>query len=257
MQSEQLSDLAAALAAAQALIPPVKRDQEARIDAIKGSYKYRYAELCSVLDAIRVPLASHGLSVTSIPVHDDHGLTLRTVLLHTSGQFLAGEFPILCDLSRPQVVGSWITYARRYSISALVGVATEDDDAATAMQQPPRRDTSDRRRIEPRNGYHRPNPDAQAIADQDQVLDTMQQQQPARRPAPRTGKELHDYVRTCKTDPALCHWIEAQWPRYPHRPSDWTDAQVMESWPLIRQHLLEVRAARNGQANGAAASAAH
>jgi hypothetical protein len=59
-------------------------------------------------------------------------LTLRTELLHTPGQWIASEFPLVAPLDRPQILGSAITYARRYSICALLGLAAEDDDGQAA-----------------------------------------------------------------------------------------------------------------------------
>jgi hypothetical protein len=69
---------------------------------------------------------------------------------------------------------------------------------------------------------------------------------PPRRPAPRTGRELDDYVRTCKIDPGLVLWMRERFPKNPHRPADWTDLQVMAGWPAIREHLKACKAARNG-----------
>lgn len=81
--------------------------------------------------AIREVLPKYGLSVaqTMLP-RDDGKAHVRTMLMHSSGQWLAGECVMSCQQQGPQGMGSAITYARRYSLSAMVGVVSEDDDDA-------------------------------------------------------------------------------------------------------------------------------
>lgn len=127
MKSDQINELAAALAAAQRHI------EGAAKDSTNPHFRSRYADLASVWAACREPLTEHGLSVVQTTHAVDNGVLLITTLMHTSGQWIAGELPIGADWKNPQSVGSWITYARRYALAALVGVCPEDDDGEAAV----------------------------------------------------------------------------------------------------------------------------
>jgi hypothetical protein len=122
-QSEAIDQLAAALSLAQGEI------EDAAKDSVNPHFKSRYADLASVRAAIRGPFAAHGLAVTQFPIETaSGGLGLATMLLHKSGQWLCGITPLVGRLDQPQAVGSALTYARRYGLSAVTGVATDDDD---------------------------------------------------------------------------------------------------------------------------------
>lgn len=127
-----LAPLAAALCKAQAEFGRVIKDKTARV----GAYSYTYADLDSVLDAIRPALTKHGLAlVQSI---DNQGPVVRvsTNLLHLSGAMLSfGTITMQAKDANPQSLGSAITYARRYGVAAL-GIAPEEDDDAQAAQDP-------------------------------------------------------------------------------------------------------------------------
>lgn len=119
--------LNAALAAVQAEIPHVAAKEEA--DA--GSYSYKYADLAAVSAAVLPLLGRNGLAFTAWPTMNDQGkFVLRYELLHKSGQSKAGEYPI--GGGNAQAVGSAITYARRYALCAVTGIAPKDDDDAAA-----------------------------------------------------------------------------------------------------------------------------
>jgi hypothetical protein len=128
-RSDSIADLAAALAKAQGAIVGASKDK-------KGNYG-AYATLASVWEAIREPLASNGLAVIQGP----DGEELVTLLTHASGQWV--ESRIRCVLPpNPQQAGSLLTYLRRYSLSAIAGVAPADDDdgqAATDAVTPPKK----------------------------------------------------------------------------------------------------------------------
>ena len=124
--------LAAALAKAQAEMQHPKKNKTAGA----GSYKYTYSDLASLIDAIKIPLSKNGLSFTQAPSVDvdKKTMTLTTTLLHSSGQSLTSSLTVgLLDM-KPQSIGSAITYSRRYALSAIVGVASEEDDDAQAAQ---------------------------------------------------------------------------------------------------------------------------
>ena len=132
MQSSNLSELIKALIKVQEAIKPVKKTAE------NPFYHSKYADLVTIWESCRATLTANGFAVTQVTHQGDNGYTLlETVLLHTSGEWLAGELPILPDKSGPQAFGSALTYARRYSLAALLGIVTEgeDDDAETATQR--------------------------------------------------------------------------------------------------------------------------
>lgn len=128
--------LTAALAAVQADLPIVGKDQKAVVKSDKGNYTYKYANLTSVSAAILPLLSKHGLAWTALPSIDDAGrFVLRYELRHIAGEVLSGSYP-LPNTSRPQEMGSAITYARRYALCAVTGVAPEeDDDNASAAER--------------------------------------------------------------------------------------------------------------------------
>lgn len=131
MKSENIGALAAALAKAQSQISGAVKD------AANPFFKSKYADLESVWQACRKPLTDNGLSVVQTSRYTEHGLLLVTTLLHSSGEWIAGEMPVLMKDYSPQAQGSGLTYARRYALAALVGVYQTDDDAEAAMSRKP------------------------------------------------------------------------------------------------------------------------
>ena len=134
--SEQIGELAAALAAAQGEMTAASKD------ATNPHFKSRYATLASVWDAIRGPLSQHGLSVSQVLESPENGVgvAVRTMLLHSSGQWIASRYVMpIGDKLTPQAIGSAITYARRYALSAIVGIAPDDDDDGNAASVTPAR----------------------------------------------------------------------------------------------------------------------
>lgn len=128
--------LAAALAKAQSEFPMIPKDKVANVPTkAGGSYKYRYADLGTVLDKVMKVLAKHEISVTHPMQVRDGLLILKTVLRHSSGEMIEGEYPLPLETSRPQEMGSAITYGRRYSLCAMLSVAAEEDDDGQAAQE--------------------------------------------------------------------------------------------------------------------------
>jgi hypothetical protein len=117
--------LAAALAKAQGAFPAISRDKEVTVQTkTSGSYKFKYAPLDSILNAVRAPLADNGLALTQLL----DGADLVTMLLHKDGASLSGRLPLPHIDGNVQALGSAITYLRRYSIQAILGIAAEEDD---------------------------------------------------------------------------------------------------------------------------------
>ncbi len=123
MTSEQIDALAAALAKAQGEM------QNAKINRINPHFKNRYADLASVRDAIHGTLAKHELAIAQTTHVSEGAFVLRTTLMHKTGQWIASDYPLPIG-AKPQELGSALTYARRYSLSSIVGIAADDDDDA-------------------------------------------------------------------------------------------------------------------------------
>lgn len=134
MQSENIGKLAEALSKAQAIIKPPKKGRTAKVNTKDGgSYSYSYADLADVIECYRVPLSSHGLALTQTMRMQDGHMVLVTKLAHLSGEWLDSEYPVATYV-RAQEQGSAITYARRYAVTAMLGIAAEDDDDGAAAQ---------------------------------------------------------------------------------------------------------------------------
>jgi hypothetical protein len=133
MQSEQIDKLTEAMAKAQAVM------ENATLNKINPHFKSKYADLAAIFDAVRKPLAAQGLIVTQTTELREGGFVLVTTLAHSSGQFIKSEYP-LPVAGKPQEVGSALTYARRYSLSAITGIAADEDDDANAAQDGPKVD---------------------------------------------------------------------------------------------------------------------
>jgi hypothetical protein len=132
--SEQIGKLAEALAKAQHSFRPVVKDKVAHVKSDKGSYSFAYADLASVLDAVRDALAANMIAVVQATGTGPEGITVETRLVHASGEWMESAITMKVEGNRPQNIGSAITYARRYGLSAMVGISSEEDDDANAAQ---------------------------------------------------------------------------------------------------------------------------
>lgn len=136
------SPLAAALAAFQAELPRIGKANIARVRSDKGNYEYTYADLSDISAKVLPLLARHGMSFSAKPTLFDGKFVLQYTLRHVEGESDTGYYPLTAS-GTPQQVGSAITYARRYALSAVTGIVPdEDDDGAAAEQahaQPPQR----------------------------------------------------------------------------------------------------------------------
>ena len=125
--------LAAALAELQTNLPEIRKSETAHVKSDKGNYSYSYADLAAISRALLPRMGPLGLSFTSRPTMVGDRFVLAYALVHTSGDREAGEYPLPSGGS-PQAIGSAITYARRYALCAVTGVApdSDDDDGAKA-----------------------------------------------------------------------------------------------------------------------------
>jgi hypothetical protein len=125
-RSENINELAAALAKAQGQMSPAKKDT-------KGVHNSKYADLASCWEAIRKPFADNGLAIMQAPIPTEGTfVSIETILVHSSGQWQSSILTMVPVKNDPQGIGSCLTYARRYALSAMTGVCPEDDDGETA-----------------------------------------------------------------------------------------------------------------------------
>lgn len=125
--STETNELALALCLAQGQMGGAVKD------AKNPFFKSNYADLTSVIKAIKQPFADNGLSYTQFPVSSDGGVGVATRLMHVSGQWVESEFVLPIVKQDPQAAGSAITYARRYALQSIAGIPTADDDAESSM----------------------------------------------------------------------------------------------------------------------------
>lgn len=127
--SDQINEIATALAAAQSEIEHASKDRE-NAAFKQGSKASKYATLASVDDACRPALTKHGIAVVSAPAFDSATkvATVETRLIHKTGQWISATCSTPVSAATAQGIGSAITYLRRYTLAALAGVAPADDD---------------------------------------------------------------------------------------------------------------------------------
>ena len=133
-KSDNINELATALAKAQGAM------RFAIKDADNPFFKSKYADLSSVVEAIRDALSGNGLSyMQHLHPSEKHEVCVETVLLHASGQWVScGTLTVPVSKHDAQGFGSALTYARRYSLSAAVGVVADDDDGNAAAAAAPK-----------------------------------------------------------------------------------------------------------------------
>jgi hypothetical protein len=148
-RSESIDQLAVALAKAQAEITSAVKQSE------NLYFNTHYADLAAVWTAARPGLTKNGLSVSQFAeteILDGAGtiVSLTTMLLHSSGQWLAGQLRIVPAKTDAQSIGSCFTYMRRYALAAITGVVTEDDDGNAAAGASATKAATDRKAEPPK-----------------------------------------------------------------------------------------------------------
>lgn len=140
-ESTETSELYTALAAAQAELANPVKDKTAKVPTKSGSsYSYNYADIADVLQGVRPVLSKHGLSVLQLTIIDGGDLLLRTRLAHKSGQFIESDYPVCRVGGDHQQMGAALTYARRYALCPMLGIAADSDTDANGAADVPRRD---------------------------------------------------------------------------------------------------------------------
>jgi hypothetical protein len=104
-------------------------------DKTNPAFRSKYADLGACIDAVEEALHANGIVLVQETSLDDTGVTVETVLLHESGESLRfGKLHVPASKSDPQGYGSALTYCRRYSLCASMGIAPEDDDGNAAAE---------------------------------------------------------------------------------------------------------------------------
>src|ERR1035441_10463964 len=142
--SESIGAIAAALAKAQAEITNPEKSLTATIRSPfprEGDRTFRYAPLSTGLDIVRKTLSRYEIAtVQTTAIDNEAGLIrLTTVLAHSSGEWFSSDWPVcaISETAAPHRMGAALTYARRYALFALVGIAGEDDlDAPDLVVDP-------------------------------------------------------------------------------------------------------------------------
>lgn len=160
-------------------------------DATNPAFRSKYADLGAVWEAVKGPLHDNGFAVIQSPDFDGETMWLATTIMHTSGEYRMGRYPIRPIKPDPQGFGSAITYARRYSLSAMLGVISEEDDDGNAASQRPSQTAQ-----EPRYAPHAPKPAPEPQRQDDDI------EQGVRNWTSQRKAELSEFTRL----PELYQW---------------------------------------------------
>lgn len=123
-QSNSIAKLSTALAKAQGEMNPAVKDSN------NPFFKSKYADLQTIIEAVRPVLSKHEIAfVQSTALTANNDFCIVTQLSHSSGEWLRGHYLVQCaNPNDPQKLGAAVTYARRYALKSMIGVAEEDDD---------------------------------------------------------------------------------------------------------------------------------
>lgn len=142
LASPEVMEVCAALAAAQAEMDPPQRTKKGKIEGTSRSgrdysFEYSYAPLEEIIRVVRKPFADHGLARQQYIVTRGGGWFLRTILWHTSGQWLSSDYPIFAEQMTGQKFAGAVTYAKRQGLCLVAGIAPEDDNDLQEQAEAP------------------------------------------------------------------------------------------------------------------------
>jgi hypothetical protein len=127
-KSESIKELAIAMCKAQSEMGGAHKG------ANNPFFKSKYADLGAVIEAVKEPFATNGLSYVQFPIENNERIGIETILMHKSGEWLSNEFTVKLTKQDAQGAGSAITYCRRYGLQAVAGIPSEDDDGNAASK---------------------------------------------------------------------------------------------------------------------------
>jgi hypothetical protein len=128
-RSDSIKNLAVALNKAQSEMGGAHKGAD------NPFFKTKYADLSSVVQAVKSPFSNNGLSYTQFPIESNGRIGVETILMHESGEYISNEFTVNLTKQDAQGAGSAITYCRRYALQAIAGIPSEDDDGNAASPQ--------------------------------------------------------------------------------------------------------------------------
>lgn len=131
-KSDTITTIAPALLAAQKAIKAALKD------STNPHFKSKYADLSSVIDAVKNALNEQGITFLQGVQHADNGVAVETMLLHKSGEWISSTLDVPASKQDAQGYGSAITYGRRYGLQSMCGVPAEDDDGNAATASAPK-----------------------------------------------------------------------------------------------------------------------
>ena len=127
--SEKINEIAKALIEVQSeIMDPVK-------NATNPHFKNDYADLSAILSIVRPVVSKSGIAVVQTMEPCEFGVTIVTTLMHSSGQWVRSRLSMKPGKDTPQAYGSAITYGRRYSLAAILGITQTDDDGNDGSQK--------------------------------------------------------------------------------------------------------------------------
>lgn len=178
--SAQIDKLVSALALAKQGMDPVRKEK------MNPAFKSKYADLATCLEATEPPLLDNGIVLMQpLSTGEDGSAVVTTILMHTSGQYIRSTCSIKPLKTDPQGFGSACSYARRYSLLAILGIAPEDDDGNAA------------------SGRYEPAKPAQQAAPWQEEMPPAQTTTAARADVEASADRLIDEVDACTTMPEL------------------------------------------------------
>ena len=232
--SETIGAIATALAKAQAELSNPEKTRTATIADKNGERTFRYASLASGLDIVRKCLGQHEIAVMQTTAIDQGQIALTTLLVHASGEWVSSLWPV-CPAGEPsaQVKGAALTYARRYGLFTLVGIAGEDDlDAPELLSDP------------------QPQPSFETAKPQSRVRATFDSSRPTALDADKSAglrDRLLQELSTYETDEALAVWAYRSLPLKNSLTKE--DAEAVEVAYLAKVESFEVAAPAELQAS--------
>lgn len=131
-KSDEINELAKALAELQAVMKPVV------FDSVNPYYKSKYASIGSMIESLKVEAPKRGISWSQFPVSEDSRIGADTIVMHTSGQWLSERFLLPMDVNSKNPIqegGKAITYARRYALAAIFGMYADEDTDGQSVEQ--------------------------------------------------------------------------------------------------------------------------
>ena len=127
-KSDSIKNIAIAMCKAQAEMGGASKSKD------NPFFKSKYSDLSSVVRAVKDPFTNNGLSYVQFPIEENGRIGIETILMHESGEYLSHSFTVQLSKQDAQGAGSALTYCRRYSLQAVAGIPSEDDDGNNAAK---------------------------------------------------------------------------------------------------------------------------